>query len=328
MKVYSHNIFDWATCKLESATAHDHCGAVMALKGVAGIHIPSPADLFHHPNAPATPDPNAVSQQQYQMNKDTQAYNNAANHGNTYTPLGSSTYTGHVDPTTGAMVYDQTIKLDPSQQKLLDLQNEQSLHLGQTGGNYLSQIDANAKLPALKSSYTWDDLNKARQSVQDALYRRQTQYLDPQYAQEQSALETKLANQGITKGSEAWQAEIGNFGRDRSRDYGNARDSSIIGSTGEMDANARAAGTQLSQAMALREMPLNEYNALRASSQVNIPQFGGAPNAQAANTDTAGNAWNAYEGQLGAWNSGVQSQDARNASFLNAGTKLMTAGKG
>jgi hypothetical protein len=318
MKIYSDNVFDWATCQLESAIEHAYFGSVMQAKGIFGQHIPSPGDLFHHPNAPATPDPNQVSQQQIQANQDNQAYNNAANHGNTYTPLGSSTYKGHVDPTTGAMVYDQTVSLDPTQQKLLDLQNAQSLHLGQTGNNLLGQIDANSKLPALKSSYSWNDLNTARQQVQDALYKRQSAYLDPQYQQRQSALETQLANQGIVKGSEAWNSSMQNFGMDRSRDYGQARDSAIIGSSGEMDANARAAGDQLSQQMALRNMPLNQFNALRASSQVNIPQFGSAPNAQSANTDTAGNAWNAYSGNLGAWNANVQSQDSRNNAIIGA----------
>lgn len=310
MKVFTDNVFSWATCRLESCVAHEYGAKVMLLKGG---------------HAPPPPDPNVVSAAQTKSNKDTAAYNNATGHGNTYGPLGSSTYTGRVDPTTGAMVYDQTIKLDPAQQKLLDLQNAQSLHLGQTGNKYLSQIDANASLPALKSSYTWDDLMKARQGAQDALYRRQTQYLDPQYAQASSALDTKLANQGIVRGSEAWNTEHANFDAARGKDYGSARDSSIIGASGEMGNLEDAARKELANSMAIRAEPLNEFNALRTASPVNIPQYGSAPNSQVANTDTAGNTWNAYNGALNAWNASQQSANATTGSLINAGGMLGAA---
>ena len=51
--------------------------------------------------------------------------------------------------------------------------------------------------------------------VQEALYRKQTSMLDPQYQQAESDLTSRLANQGIMPGSEAYNREINNFARQR-----------------------------------------------------------------------------------------------------------------
>lgn len=307
MKIYSHNVFDWATCRLVSAVEHEYSGPVSLCKGGS---------------PPPPPDPNVVSDAQIKTNKDTSAYNNALTHGNTTTPLGSQTYTGHVDPKTGAMVYDQSVTLAPAQQKLLDMQNDNALHEGGMASAMLNRAGASMNGAMPKSSYSWNDLNTARQQVQDALYRRETSYLDPQYKQSAEALDSKLSNQGILQGSDAWKAAMQNYGMDRSRDYGAARDSSIIGSSGEMAANANAAGTQLAQQLALRNEPLNEYNALKAGSQVNIPQFSNAQNAPVANTDTAQNTWNAYNGRLNGYNAGQQGSNAMMGGLMNLGGTL------
>lgn len=307
MKIYSHNVFDWSTCLLESARADDFEGFITQCKGSS---------------APPPPDPAVVAATQTQSNKDTAAYNNAVTHGNTTTPLGSQTYTGHVDPKTGAMVYDQNIQLAPDQQKLLDMQNQNALHEGTMASEMLGRAGTAMGAPMPTSSYSWNDLNTARQQVQDALYRRETSYLDPQYKQQSEALDSKLSNMGLVMGSDAWKSAMQDFGQNRSRDYGAARDSAIIGSSGEMAANANAAGTQLAQKLALRNEPLNEYNALRAGSQVNVPQFGNAQNAPMANTDTQSNYWNAYNGRLNASNASQQSSNGLMSGLMGLGGTL------
>jgi hypothetical protein len=74
----------------------------------------------------------------------------------------------------------------------------------------------------------------ARQQVQDALYRRQTAELDPRYKQQQTDLETQLANQGVMRGSEAWTKSFEDFNRVKDRAYGDARDRAITGGGEEM----------------------------------------------------------------------------------------------
>lgn len=92
------------------------------------------------PRAPAPPDPNVVSDAQTRSNRDAAAYNNAITHGNTTTPWGSQTFAGRVDPNTGATVYDQTISLDPTQQQLLDIYNQNDLRFGQASSGMLDRV--------------------------------------------------------------------------------------------------------------------------------------------------------------------------------------------
>lgn len=69
--------------------------------------------------------------------------------------------------------------------------------------------------------------------VQDALYRKQTAMLDPQYQQQQNDMISRLANQGIMPGSEAYNRELNNFARERDFAYGNARDAAILAAGNE-----------------------------------------------------------------------------------------------
>lgn len=67
------------------------------------------------------------------------------------------------------------------------------------------------------------------QQVEDALYRQNKQYLDPQFQQSESDMQVRLANQGIVPGTEAYNREMLNFGNTKQKAYGDARNSSIIG---------------------------------------------------------------------------------------------------
>lgn len=358
-------------------------------------------------SAPAAPDPYATADAQTGANRDAAAYNNAIQHGNVTTPYGNQTFTPRTDPTTGATVYDQQISVSPEVQQLLDMYRQQDVSLGNTSQKMLGTVDSTYSNPLNTSSlpgrvdsvtggpiqsnlnvngpdlvgslntsglpqlYGADDLEGARQKVSDALYQRQTAYLDPQYQQRQSALESQLSNMGITRGSEAWNNEIDNFSKQRSFDYDQARNSSISGGLSELQGltgiaqgnraqmfgeqatsgafqnQARGQALQealsrlgvsndaqnqqfqqnlaggnfannsrnqaLQEALTLRNQPLNEYNALRSSTQVNVPQFQNPQNSQTQTTDIAGNIWNAYQGNLNSWNA----QQQQNNSFLS-----------
>lgn len=69
------------------------------------------------------------------------------------------------------------------------------------------------------------------QQTQDALYQANTQYLDPQFNQQQAKLENQLANQGITRGSEAYNNAMLNFNNQKQQAYESARNQAIAGST-------------------------------------------------------------------------------------------------
>jgi len=280
------------------------------------------------------------------------------------------------------------------------------------GPGLVGNIDT-AGLPEL---YGASDLEGARKAVQDALYQRQAAYLDPQYQQREEQMRTRLANQGITEGSEAWQNAMNEFSRDRAFNYDQARTGAITGSGTELerlanvalrnrgqafgeratganftnDARAQAlaealslgnfrnnaagasnadalraagfnndvsntefqrAGQQadfynsatgagnadalraggftndartqaLQEALTLRNQPLNEFNALRSASPVNIPQFEGGGDATVAPTDVAGNIWNAYNSNLNIWNAKQQSRNGILGGLMGLGGQL------
>jgi hypothetical protein len=66
-----------------------------------------------------------------------------------------------------------------------------------------------------------------RQRVTDAMYKRQTANLDPQTQQAQSDLRSRLANQGIVAGSEAYNREMDNQARQQADAYASARNDAI-----------------------------------------------------------------------------------------------------
>lgn len=87
--------------------------------------------------------------------------------------------------------------------------------------------------------------------VRDALYRRATAQLDPQYKQQEDDMRTRLLNSGVREGSEAFSREMENFARQRQTDYGDARDRSILAEGSErsrMLAEILAGGTFANEA--------------------------------------------------------------------------------
>jgi hypothetical protein len=66
------------------------------------------------------------------------------------------------------------------------------------------------------------------QKVQDAYYNQQKMMLDPQWQQQQSDNETKLANMGLSRGSEAWQREKDNMDRAQAQAYNMAQNSAVM----------------------------------------------------------------------------------------------------
>ena len=216
----------------------------------------------------------------------------------------------------------------------------------------------------------------ARKQIEDSLYANSTARLDPQYQQGQSDLDARLATQGITQGSAAWQRENQNMNMAKTDAYANARNTAVTNSTDQMqklfnmglaarqqgvneantirqmpttealaastmnsganainqgnlatqtaqntaagnlaaqdfNMNAAMRATANSEQTAQRQQVLNELNALRTGSQVQMPTFqgntggaavGAAPIAQTTANDYASQ-MAAYNAQLGSQNS-------------------------
>lgn len=234
-----------------------------------------------------------------------------------------------------------TQTLSPEQQKLFDQDNRIKSQVGDIGEAQLGRVkDAFSQpfdmsgIPGLQYSVD-PKYNTDGQQVQDALYQKQAQYLDPQFKQQQNDLSVQLANQGILPGSEAYQREMDNFARTKQQAYGDARNSAIIGAGQEQsrlfglglqsaELNNSTVNQGIQQKSFLRNLPLNELNALRSGSQATMPSFQGFTGSSAAPANTA----QAYAQQQQYLQNQANAQNASNASTTNALVGLGTAGLG
>lgn len=72
-----------------------------------------------------------------------------------------------------------------------------------------------------------------RQQAQDQMYAYDTARLDPQFEQSRKELETKLANQGLALGDQAYDSAMTSFSNNKNRAYEDARNQSMEASRAE-----------------------------------------------------------------------------------------------
>lgn len=314
------------------------------------------------PDAPSPPDPYATASAQGAANADAARLSTQLNRANQVTPWGSQLWTQGGDWNQAAYdkaykkwnfdstfdpklvapkkedfgyksdAWTSTIKLDPSQQKLLDMQNALARGLGSSQENALMRVNATfandidttditqrispeealqraqagiyspegltsraeglagnaanvagqatsnfqqqlgSAMPGIERVGPAPQSNDAyRQQIQDALYAQQRSRLDPRFSQASSEQEARLAAQGITQGSEAYNREIQNLGRERTDAYQQAMNNAISGGEAAIagqygrDLAGRgqdlaALGQYFNQGMAQRGQGLTEYN--------------------------------------------------------------------
>lgn len=97
-------------------------------------------------------------------------------------------------------------------------------------GSINAPTTAMAGLSAPTTGTTTDIANSGSGAVkqaQDAAYRGQTQYLDPQFKEGQDALDAKLANQGLQVGGAAYDKAQGDYARQKQAAYQSASDAAV-----------------------------------------------------------------------------------------------------
>jgi len=150
--------------------------------------------------------------------------------------------------------------------------------IGSSYGNAYNLGNTNANLLNSLSNLASSDFNyngvsampvadeAARKAMEDAVYGRMTSRLDPMYEQAQNTLESKLINQGITQGSEAWNTELNNFNQGKTDAYQTAMNEAIAQGGTELermfglDMQARQQG--VTEANTLRNQPFAEGSAM------------------------------------------------------------------
>lgn len=252
------------------------------------------------PTTPAAPDYTGAAQATAAGDLAAAQQATAANRVNTYTPYGNLTYSQDAsDPNK----WSSNVTLSDAGQQLLNQQNTTSENLGNLQDAATNRVAAayNQALPT-----TYDPTaatNSASQEIMDRLA--------PQQTIDQNTLNSQLANQGITAGSEAYTNAQAALGRTQNDAKQQAQLAGI--SLGQQQQQQT-----YEQQTANRNIPINDLNALRTGSQVTNPTFTTAPQqatTSGANLLSAATSTGSYN--QGLYGSQVASTNATNGALAS-----------
>ena len=267
------------------------------------------------PSAPTPPNPYDVSNAQTASNIQTAQATAGLNRVNQYGPNGNVTWAQN--PTTGQ--WEQNTTLNPNLQALQA--NVQGGAATQSGELPTGAVSSSVAMPG--------DPSAMAKQAQDAAYQQQTQYLDPQFANSQHDLQVQLANQGITAESNpaAYAREMDTLNRAKTQAYGNAADQAVqLGNTQGnalyslgLQGNQQSFGQNLTNA----QLPYQRLAQLLATSP-QMPSYSPVPTTSVAPTNTSGNVYSSYAGQMQNYGLNVGQQNAMmNGLFTLGGAALM-----
>ncbi len=231
----------------------DNSGPSEALRDPGGLEGGN-GFMGKSPPRPGAPDYTGAANAQSMGTIGASIANNLMSHPNVSSPLGSQTWNQSGSATVNipglgnisVPQYSQEIKLSPEQQGLYNKQTSLSGSLSDQAAQSINQPR---------------DMQSV-QDVSDRAYGAMTSRLDPQWNQREQMQKTQLANQGLVAGGEAYDNSMRDFNVGRNDAYQQANLAAI---------QTMPQTQQLAQS--LRDQPLNEMNALKTGSQVNMPQF-------------------------------------------------------
>ena len=264
-------------------------------------------------SAPPTPDYVGAANATAAGNLDMARTQTAANRVNQITPYGSLTYSQ--DPNNQDS-WTQTETLSPQAQATLDKQMALSDKYADVANIGFDKTRSLLENPELDMSGLPARGINVGQTAQDAILSR----LRPQLDSREEALRTRMANQGIALGSEAYGKEMTAAGQNRN----------------DLEMQAALQGINLDQANRtsamqeqayIQDRPLNLINALRTGGQVQSPQFQQfAQQALTAGPNTLGATQAQYEGDLANYNAEQASSPLN--GLLGLGGTIMGLGTG
>lgn len=293
------------------------------------------------PKPPAAPDPGKTAAAQGAANVDTaiaQAFLNMTGSNSpygsiSYTPTGNTMTVGSGKDQRTIPQYTQNTTLSPEQQRQFDLQSqisESALGLGQ---RQIGSIDSALSSPFKIQGQTPlpSDYSQDRQNIEDKLYQGYTRRFDDQFGRQEEQLRTRLANQGLNQGSEAYSNAFKDFDYGRNDAYQGAASAATQQAGAEqsrlfgLDLTGRQQGIQ--EQVLERSQPVNELAALLGTSGgVQMPNFtANAPQTGIAGTDITGPTMANYQAQLGAYNQGQANKSALMGDLFGLGGTLGAA---
>ena len=296
-------------------------------------------------SAPPPPDPNAVSAAQTQSNVNTALDNASLNRYNTNTPLGNQSWTisGYTKDASGNKIpqYTQTNTLTKTGQQILDTSQGNQLTQANTEKGFLGHVSNQLQNPLtadqfgpVQSSVAGVDLNNAQGTgAMQQEYNAQMSLIAPQQQQDTQRAQDALRAEGIPEGSDLWNTQMQNVGRSQAaQDAGITSNAAQLGTTEQNNLFNQGAsqGTftnaaeaqKMQQGVALQNQPLNELNALSTGSQVATPTFQSTPGVNMAGTNTSGNAYASYQGNVNATNANNAASNAIYGDLTSLGGAL------
>jgi hypothetical protein len=278
------------------------------------------------PKAPAAPDPAATAAAQSATNKETAYWNAVLNNVNQTTPYGNITYQqegdGVYDPDKPPQ-FSSTIQLSPEQQELYETSMRSENALANLGEQQLGRISSAVSSPysfaGIGNEINTGDIEAQSQAGQDAIMAR----LNPQFQRDEESLRTRLINQGIGQGSQAYQREMDAFNQKTN----DARTQAILagqqyGTTAQQ--NQLALRNQgINEYNTQRNAPLNEYTAMTSGNQITNPQFSSGNYQGAAPVDYAGLVNQNYQNQMGQYNAKTAGNNSLTSSLFGLGGSLL-----
>ena len=268
--------------------------------------------VFGGNDAPPAPDYTGAAQATAAGNLEAARATAAANRVNQYTPYGNLEYKSRGKDAFGNELYSVTQTLTPAQQDILNKQAGLSsglLGTAQQGLEYAGGLMAKpgvdmSKLPSV-------GINPG-ETYSDAIMRR----LQPQTERETAQLETKLMNQGIAPGTEAWNTA-------KQLQQQNINDRLVAAQTGGFNTGLAAQQNAFQQQAYNQMQPINVINALRTGSQVQNPNFvNPVQQAQTAGPDILGATNAQYQNQLSAYNANQASNAGLLGGLMNLGATI------
>lgn len=229
-------------------------------------------------SSPSIPDPKKVADAQTKSNIDTAVAQTELTAQNQHSAFGDTTYSVTGKNADGTPKYEVTSKLSPALQAAFDRAN----------GAIATPLDlSSAGLDAFTNKHFVDDFNQ-------------------QNDRNRTALETRLAEQGIAPGSEAYTRAMQDFGVTSGKSFDNF--------LGDQQANAK------DSLLTTRNQPLNEFLSLSGrNTQVQTPQTG------VAGTDVAGIQQGAYNAAVNQANTANQQTNSVLGGLFGLGSSALMA---
>lgn len=287
-------------------------------------------------SAPPAPDYAGAAKAQGAANVEAARASAMLSNPNVYGPLGTQTvkYEGDIPTVT------QT--LTPQAQATLEAQQQVERRLAELGLQGVETAERTLSTPfqtgtgELNTVFDLSSLPRAPinagTTAQEAIMAR----LEPQIQRSRAQLETQLANQGLARGGEAYNAAI----REQQQQENDLRSQAALQGIGlDTQARAQAAAEQqaamgfenqaraqaLQRELALRSVPLNEIIGLMGGSQIQMPQFGAYQGQQIAPAPIFGAAQAAGQNamqQYGIQQAGLNAQMGGLSSLLGTGARI------